>query len=160
MFRNAFAGAVVGAAALATVLMTPTNAQPVRVKVGELNCSMSSSIGLVVTSTRNLSCYFNTGGAPPEAYAGTMTRVGIDIGVTSGGTMVWEVFAGTERYVGMLSGTYIGATAEMTVAAGLGANVLVGGSARSVALQPISVQEQQGLSIAAGIGQLELHLAQ
>ena len=57
----------------------------------------------------------------------------------------------------MLAGTYTGATAEVSVAAGLGANVLVGGSNRTVALQPLSVQGQVGLDIAAGIGQLELH---
>ena len=70
------------------------------------------------------------------------------------------VFTGTNRYAGMLSGTYVGASAEMSVAAGLGANVLVGGSNRSVALQPLSVQGQVGLNIAAGVSSLELHLAQ
>ena len=43
---------------------------------------------------------------------------------------------------------------------GVGANALVGGSNRSVALQPLSVQGQVGLNAAAGIGALELHLAQ
>jgi hypothetical protein len=59
----------------------------------------------------------------------------------------------------MLTGTYVGASAEASIAAGLGANVLVGGSNRSVALQPLSVQGQIGLNIAAGVGSLELHLA-
>jgi hypothetical protein len=59
----------------------------------------------------------------------------------------------------MLTGTYVGASAEATLAAGLGANVLVGGSNRAVALQPLSVQGQIGLNVAAGIGTLELHLA-
>ena len=86
-----------------------------------------------------------------------MTTVGLDIGVTSGGVIVWTVFADTNRYAGMLAGTYTGATAEVSVAAGLGANVLVGGSHRTVALQPLSLQGQVGLDIAAGIGQLELH---
>jgi hypothetical protein len=57
----------------------------------------------------------------------------------------------------MLTGTYTGASAEVSIAAGLGANVLVGGSNRTVVLQPLSVQGQLGLDIAAGIGQLELH---
>ncbi len=88
-----------------------------------------------------------------------MTRVGLDVGVTGGGAILWAVFAGTNRYAGMLTGTYVGATAEASIAAGLGANVLVGGSNRSVALQPLSVQGQIGLNIAAGVGSLELHLA-
>ena len=57
-----------------------------------------------------------------------MTRVGLDIGFTTGGAIIWTVFADTNRYAGMLNGTYAGASAEMSVAAGLGANVLVGGS--------------------------------
>ncbi len=94
-----------------------------------------------------------------KAYTGTMTTFGLDIGITTGGVIVWTVFADTNRYAGMLAGTYSGATAEVSVAAGLGANVLVGGSNRTVALQPLSVQGQIGLDIAAGIGALELHPA-
>jgi hypothetical protein len=67
------------------------------------------------------------------------------------------VFAETNRHKGMLTGTYKGASAEMSIAAGLGANVLVGGSNRTVALQPLSVQGQLGLDIAAGVGTLDLH---
>jgi hypothetical protein len=152
--------ALVGAAAVAAAVIIPANAQPQRVQVGTLACSISAGVGLIVASQRNVSCNFQPDGGPPEAYTGTMTRVGVDVGFTTGGAMVWGVFAGTNRYAGMLSGTYAGATAEATVAAGLGANVLVGGSNRSVALQPLSVQGQVGLNVAAGVGALELHLAQ
>ena len=160
MFRNTIAGAIFGAAALAAVLSTPVDAQQDRVQAGSLECSMSSSIGLIVASQRNIACNYKPNGGPPEAYVGTMTRVGLDVGITGGGAIIWAVFSGTNRYVGMLSGTYVGASAEMTIAAGLGANALVGGSNRSVALQPLSVQGQVGLNIAAGVSSLELHLAQ
>jgi hypothetical protein len=160
MFRSIIAGAVLGAAALAAVLSTPVDAQQDRVQAGSLECSMSSSIGLIVASQRNIACNYKPNGGPPEAYVGTMTRVGLDVGITGGGAIIWAVFSGTNRYVGMLSGTYVGASAEMTIAAGLGANALVGGSNRSVALQPLSVQGQVGLNIAAGVSSLELHLAQ
>ena len=80
--------------------------------------------------------------------------------------MLKSISAGT-RYLVCLrfngkqnNGTYTGAQAEATVGAGLGANVLIGGSNRSVALQPLSFQGQLGLDIAAGIGSLELHLVQ
>ena len=152
--------ALVGAAAVAAGATIPADAQPRRVQVGTLACSISAGAGLVVASQRNVSCNFQPDGGPPEAYTGTMTRVGVDVGFTTGGAMVWGVFADTNRYAGMLSGTYAGATAEATIAAGLGANVLVGGSNQSVALQPLSVQGQVGLNIAAGVGALELHLAQ
>jgi len=152
--------ALVGAAAVAAGATIPADAQPRRVQVGTLACSISAGVGLVVASQRNVSCNFQPDGGPPEAYTGTMTRVGVDVGFTTGGAMVWGVFADTNRYAGMLSGTYAGATVEATIAAGLGANVLVGGSNQSVALQPLSVQGQVGLNIAAGVGALELHLAQ
>ena len=160
MFRSTIAGAVLGAAALAAVLSTPVDAQQDRVQAGSLECSMSSSIGLIVASQRNIACNYKPNGGPPEAYVGTMTRVGLDVGITGGGAIIWAVFSGTNRYVGMLSGTYVGASAEATIAAGLGANVLVGGSNRSVALQPLSVQGQVGLNLAVGVSSLELHLAQ
>jgi len=160
MSYRGMVAALVGAAAVAAAVIIPANAQSQRVQVGTLACSISAGVGLIVASQRNVSCNFQPDGGPPEAYTGTMTRVGVDVGFTTGGAMVWGVFAGTNRYAGMLSGTYAGATAEATVAAGLGANVLVGGSNHSVALQPLSVQGQVGLNVAAGVGALELHLAQ
>ena len=158
MVRTAFAAALT-AAAFATVLTAAVNAQPRRLQAGTLECSLSSSIGLVVGSQRNVNCLFKADGAPNEAYTGTMTRIGLDIGITGGGAIIWAVFSDTNRYTGMLAGTYVGATAEASIAAGLGANVLIGGSNRSVALQPLSVQGQVGINIAAGVGELDLHLA-
>ncbi len=77
---------------------------------------------------------------------------------TTGSVIIWAVFVKTDRYKGMLTGTYTGrSSAEMSLAAGLGANVLVGGSSQTVALQPLSVQGQIGLDIAAGVGSLDLH---
>ena len=111
-------------------------------------------------SQKNVNCIFKgQPGEPEEAYTGTMTTIGLDIGVTTGGAIVWAVFAGTNRQTGMLAGTYAGATAEASIAAGLGANVLVGGSNRTVALQPLSVQGQNGLQHRRWHGALELHPA-
>jgi hypothetical protein len=157
MFRIAFAAAMLAAATLAMVV-GPADSQPRQVQVGQLTCSMSASIGLIVGSQKNVNCVFRgRPGEPEEAYTGTMSTIGLDIGVTTGGVIEWTVFADTSRYAGMLAGTYAGATAEVSVAAGLGANVLVGGSRRTVALQPLSLQGQVGLDVAAGIGALELH---
>jgi len=159
MVLRGIAAALMAAAALAAASIT-VNAQPRRVQVGTLACSISAGVGLLVGSQRNVACNFQPDNGPPEAYTGTITRVGVDVGFTTGGAMVWGVFTDTNRYAGMLTGTYAGATAEATLAAGLGANVLVGGSNHSVALQPLSVQGQVGLNIAAGVGALDLHLAQ
>ena len=46
--------------------------------------------------------------------------------------------------------------ASVTVGAGLGANALVGGLKRSIALQPLSVEAQSGVALAAGIASLKL----
>jgi hypothetical protein len=157
MFRTAFAAMAILGAAFAMVV-GPADAQPRRIQVGTLTCSMSASIGFIVGSQKNVNCVFRgQPGEPEEGYTGTMTTIGLDIGITTGGVIVWTVFADTNRYAGMLAGKYGGATAEISVAAGLGANVLVGGSNRTVALQPLSLQGQIGLDVAAGIGELELH---
>ena len=134
------------------------SAESRRIQVGTLTCSLSSSVGMVVGSQRNVSCTFRGGaGEADEPYTGTMTRFGLDVGVTTGGVIVWTVFAVTARHRKMLAGTYTGASAEMSIAAGLGANVLVGGSNHTVALQPVSVQGQIELDIAAGVGSLDRH---
>jgi hypothetical protein len=40
---------------------------------------------------------------------------------------------------------------------GLGANVLIGGLDKSIALQPVSVEGSTGLNVAAGIGSMSLN---
>ncbi len=155
MIRTIFASACMAAAVAATAV-APVYAQPARLQVGSLNCSISSGVGMLVGSQRNVACILHSDNMPDETYQGTLSRIGLDIGATSGGRIVWTVFATTNRYSGMLNGSYVGATAEASVAFGLGANVLVGGSNRSIALQPLSIQGQMGLNIAAGIGTLYL----
>ena len=159
MSRTAFATALLAAATLATTVASPASAQDRRIQAGELDCSLSSSVGLLVTSQRNVSCFFHGGNGAQAAYVGTMTRIGLDVGVTSGGKMVWTVFLNADSYNGTLAGSYVGATAEASVALGLGANVLIGGNNDSVALQPLSVQSTTGFNIAAGVSQLNLCLA-
>ena len=143
MFRMAFAALIMSASLVA--VFSPADAQQRQVQVGQLTCSVSASLGLVVGSQKNVNCVFRgQPGEPEEGYTGTKTRVGLDVGFMSGGVIVWTVFADTNR---------------ASVAAGLGANVLVGGSQRSVALQPLSLQGQTGINVAAGVGELELHPA-
>ena len=157
MFRSSVAVAVIAATLLSATFV---QAQPRQLQVGQLTCSLSASVGLIVASQRNVNCIFRGApGEPGEAYTGTMTRVGLDVGFTTGGVISWTVFADTNRYAGMLAGAYGGPTAEASIGAGLGANVPVGGSRRTVALQPVSIQGQVGLDIGAGISELDLHPA-
>jgi uncharacterized protein DUF992 len=125
-------------------------------KVGTLTCDVSGGVGMIVTSQKATTCTFAPAKGAKEVYTGSITKFGLDVGATSGGRMVWAVFAPTSRKAGALAGTYTGATAEATVGAGLGANVLVGGSDRTISLQPVSVQGQTGLNLAAGVSGLQL----
>lgn len=150
--------AVAVVAAVATPL--PGMAQAGRVKAGTLTCDISGGIGLIITSHKDVSCLFTpTEPGPREVYVGGINKFGLDLGATAGGEMVWSVYAPTTRRFGALAGRYSGASAEATVGAGLGANVLVGGSDRTVALQPLSVQGQAGLNVAAGVAELTLRPA-
>jgi hypothetical protein len=152
--------AVAAVAAVAIALPIPASSQANRTKVGTLSCDISGGIGLIVTSKKDLTCMFTPSQpGPREVYVGSITKFGLDLGATAGGEMVWAVYAPTTRKFGALAGNYGGATAEATVGAGLGANVLVGGSDRTVALQPVSVQGQAGLNVAAGVAELRLRPA-
>jgi uncharacterized protein DUF992 len=133
---------------------------PARTKAGTLTCDISAGIGLIITSKKDVTCMFTPSQpGPREVYTGSISKFGLDIGATAGGEMVWAVYAPTDRRFGALAGTYGGASAEATVGGGLGANVLVGGSNRTVALQPLSVQGQAGLNLAVGVAGLELRPA-
>jgi hypothetical protein len=149
------------AIALAAAIAMPAKAQrPDLTKVGALNCDISGGIGVIIASKKDVTCVFTPSApGPREVYVGTITKFGLDIGATSGGQLIWSVFAPTALTHGALAGRYVGATAEATVGAGLGANVLVGGSNSTVSLQPISVQGQTGLNVAAGVAGLRLQPA-
>jgi hypothetical protein len=149
--------------ALAATLVAPmsASAQQGAGKVGALSCDVSGGIGLIIGSQKTVTCRFDPAapGWPAEVYVGSISKFGLDIGATTGGQMIWSVFAGGTARPGGLAGNYGGATAEATIAAGLGANVLVGGSDRTVALQPLSVTGQTGLNLAVGVAELILRPA-
>jgi hypothetical protein len=155
-------GTCVAALLLAAAVNPGTAAAQSQVKVGTLDCDISGGIGLIIASQKEVQCIFSPSATRrPDAYVGTISKFGLDIGATQGGHMLWAVYAptqGPERRA--LAGHYAGASAEATVVAGLGANVLVGGSNRSIALQPLSIQGQTGLNLAVGVSQLDLRPAQ
>ena len=85
----------------------------------------------------------------------------VDIGYVQSAVIVWAVFAPTADVApGALAGDYGGVTAGASIAVGLGANVLIGGSTKQIALQPLSVEGNQGLNVAAGIASISLKAAQ
>jgi hypothetical protein len=151
------AGAVALAATLAAA--APAEARS-GVKIGSLDCRIEGGVGLILGSSHKIGCRFHpAGGGRSELYVGRISRVGIDIGVTGKSYMSWAVFAPGKVNHGALAGSYGGASAQATVGVGLGANVLVGGFKKTIALQPLSIQGQTGLNVAAGIAGLDLHYA-
>ncbi|HVG51435.1 MAG TPA: DUF992 domain-containing protein [Xanthobacteraceae bacterium] len=130
------------------------------VAAGTLTCDVSAGIGLIIGSRKSVACTFAPSyPGPVEYYNGTISKFGVDLGATAASVMVWLVYAPTSRPVGALAGQYVGATGEATVGVGLGANVLIGGSNRTVTLQPVSIQGQTGLNVAGGVAELALQFS-
>jgi hypothetical protein len=132
-----------------------------RTKVGTLRCALAPAVGLIVVEKQRLSCSYRPDGPwPPEHYFGSITTVGVDLGFSRGGAMAWAVMAPVAGPIrGGLAGAYVGVSADAAVGVGLGANALVGGSGRSFALQPVSVEANAGLDFTAGVSKLRLRYA-
>ena len=152
------------ASLLAASLMTALLAAPASagtMRLGILTCDIEGGTALVIASHKGLDCTFKpSGGGHKERYTGIISKIGVDLGVTHQGSLVWAVLAVTSDYEGgQLAGNYLGATAEASVVAGGGANLLVGGFQRSFSLQPLSVQAQTGVNLAVGVTEFKLRTA-
>ena len=148
-----------GVAFALTAFVAGSNAQQpmTRVQVGILECRGGASIGFIVGSVTNLGCVLRAAGRPDDFYVATVRKVGLDLGITQESVLAWGVFAPVNRLgPGDLAGDYVGAQGSATLGVGVGGNVLVGGSNNSIALQPLSVQGQVGIAVAAGLESLEL----
>lgn len=137
------------------VLAAPAQA---RVRAGMLTCTVAPGVSYIIGSQKSVSCRFNSARGRGENYRGRITRLGLDVGFTTGGRIAWAVYAPARRGAGALAGVYGGASAEATVSGGLGANVLVGGFKRSITLQPVSVGAQEGYGLAVAVSGLELEV--
>lgn len=152
---------IIAAAALAlTIVAPPFTAKQADaasgVNVGSLNCNVAGGVGFIFGSSKDISCVFTRPDGTAERYHGEIDKYGVDIGFTGEGYMVWAVFAPGQVAKGALAGTYSGATADVAAGLGLGANVLIGGSNKQIALQPVSIEGMTGLNVAAGFGQITL----
>jgi hypothetical protein len=127
-----------------------------KTQVGILKCDVAGGVGLILGSKKALTCIFTKKDGSTENYTGRILKVGVDIGFTKESVISWAVLAPSgQNDAGALEGKYAGVSAEVTVAGGVGANLLVGGG-NSFALQPLSVQVQTGLNVAGGIGSIKL----
>jgi hypothetical protein len=152
-----FVGILAVALAMLGTVSMPAAAKTT-VKVGILSCGIAPGIGYIVMSQKKLSCvYQSSRGGRVETYRGKITRIGLDIGMTHQSVVVWAVMAPAKPKRGALQGSYGGVSAEATAIVGFGANILIGGFQKSITLQPISIQTQTGLDLAAGIAGLSLN---
>ncbi|MHC2485976.1 DUF992 domain-containing protein [Rhizobium leguminosarum] len=168
-FATAFAAVsltLVGAGAVnAADLGTRTYEEPdLRngVKIGYLTCDIGGGTGYVLGSSKEADCIFQStvGNELSDRYTGEVRKLGIDLGFTTRSRLIWAVFAPTAGYHrGSLAGLYVGASAEATLGAGVGANLLVGGTSGSIHLQTVSLTGQLGLNVAAGSASMTLTAA-
>jgi hypothetical protein len=157
MRRLIVLAAVAATAFTASVTGTLAQQPLERVRVGVLECRGGASVGFIVGSVTNLGCVLRVEGVPEDRYVATIRKVGVDLGITQETALGWAVYAPVARLgPGDLAGTYAGAQGSATLGIGVGGNVLVGGSDNSIALQPLSLQGQVGLGVAAGLESLEL----
>ena len=148
--------AAVAAATLA-MSMSSADAQS-RTRVGGLTCDLAPSVGMILGSHQDARCVFHPARGKPERYHASLSRLGVDLGVKEGGRLYWAVFAHSAAVPPRtLAGTYVGASGQASFGIGAGANVLIGGSDRSISLQPLSVSAQRGVNVAAGVAGLRLY---
>jgi hypothetical protein len=127
------------------------------VKLGYLNCHVGSGFGLIFGSSRELNCTYTPNAGDPEFYKGEISKFGADIGYLASGVMLWVVMAPSNAVGrGALAGHYAGATASATVGIGAGVHVLTGGMHDSIALQPVSIEGNNGLNVGAGVATMTL----
>lgn len=148
---------IAGAVLAVSTFGAPAQADSGGVQVGVLSCNVSSGWGFIFGSSREVKCTFSGTAKSIEHYAGHIGKFGVDIGYLQSAVIVWAVFApATDLAPGALAGGYGGVTGGASVGIGAGANVLIGGSNKSITLQPVSIEGNSGLNVAAGIAALKL----
>jgi hypothetical protein len=127
-------------------------------QVGALTCKVNPNIGFIIIGHQPMECSFTPAdSSPPQSYDGAINTVGLDIGVSAGSVLGWGVFAPSAGVApGALAGDYVGVTGDVGVGVGGGANILLGGSARTFALQPLSLQGSIAVNVVVGLSSLKL----
>jgi hypothetical protein len=128
------------------------------VNLGMLVCDMSKGIGFVLVEKQKMTCEFRPISGPTEQYTGKITDFGIELGEIKEGHLIWGVFAAAllDMQPGALAGNYLGVDADAALGLGVGANAIVGGTGKGFILQPLSVEGEIGVNIAAGIRTVSL----
>lgn len=147
------------AAVVAAAIAAPVGASAAeQTRLGVLECTIEGGVGLLLGSSKKGTCTFIQADGAVETYTGTISKLGIDIGVTGETYLKWVVVTPTGSEIGThaLSGKYVGVSTGVSLGIGLGANALVGGQLKNIGLQPLSVESGTGLNIAVGVSSLTL----
>lgn len=155
---KACAGAGLSAVLGCFIFAAGAQAETAKIKTGTLTCKGKGGIGLIIGSKEKLDCtYAPSGGGAERKFKGTITKLGLDIGVKGESIIVWTVLGSTTSLPGeALGGKFAGVAADASLGLGAGAQVLVGGNKNSVVLQPLSVKGETGVNIAVGVAGLTL----
>jgi hypothetical protein len=147
------------ALALGIGMMTAGSARAATVTTGYLTCQEAGGWGYIIGGSYKLHCTYSTkDGSRTEYYTGKISDFGADIGYLKSAIILWAVAAGTKDLKpGALAGSYGGVQGSVSLGMGGGVNVLVGGFDKSITLQPLSVEGQKGLNVAAGVGAMTLN---
>jgi hypothetical protein len=155
--RQLFLPALFAFAALTTAPAAADAQTPTWAQAGMLRCRLNPTIGFVIFGHQSMECSFQPVSGPVQGYEGAINTVGLDLGVSEGGRFAWAVFGpATGMPNGALAGEFVGASGDVGIGVGVGASVLVGGSNRSIALQPVSLEGSIALDVVAGLSQLQL----
>ena len=130
-------------------------------EIGVVTCDYipGSKVNLLIFSSASFNCVFKHGGVKDYYDGESGIRLGLDLQWTDQSTMSYTVMVSTGKDIDWsqaLTGTYTGGKASVAFGVGLGAAVLIGGSADSVALVPLAIEAGTGFGATAGLGYLSL----
>ena len=146
--------------ALAATLAEPVAAQAPQswTLVGSLDCKVDPNVGFTISGHQSMRCLFTPNAPiPSEEYAGVLNTLDQNAGISPGGVLGFAVLAPSSGLSpGALAGEYVGVSGDAGIGVGAGSNVLLGGSNRTVALQPSSLQGSITLNMVVGLSLLKL----
>ena len=146
------------ALAAATALTLTTSGAHARADIGVLTCKLTDVQNDIVYTNEKFACEFKPKSGDTQTYTGEIKALGVNLSVTKDVTLVWGVLAPSSdaAEAGALAGRYVGGTASIALGAGAAANVLIGGSKHTVALQPVSASGVIGTGAALDVEEFEL----
>lgn len=139
--------------------LNTTNARS-RIYIGSLTCNVAGGTGYVLGSSKQMSCVFlSKDGEQSAEYAGTINKVGVDIGYTRAIHTIWRVYSlGSDRGPRDLSGTYVGEQASAAAGSQAGGNWLYGGPNAEIGMVASGIVQDAGYNLATGVAEISIRL--